>query len=440
MYIATIPNRNSPPAILLRAGYREGGKVKSRTLANLSKWPRQRIATLRLLLKGEKLAPLGKIFEIAASQRRIRERAAQAAIKRLGFERVISPAPSRERDVIMDMIVALILAPESDGGKNSLSDILGVTAADRAMDWLARRQGSIERELARRNLIKGGLALLGLSSSSLKGGLRADYGMLTDLRGRPVSIAVQMGGAGALMTRSQRMKEDFGLGTIVLVADRGVLSEEDLDELRAAGGLDWVVPLNARTLKKLVDERIILPELFDQRGLLEFSHPDFPGERFAARRDEKMSVLRARQRRASLAATSRALARLQVLAGRGTLAKMEIEAKARAIVDARKTGKFFVLNVEEGGFRFRVNEEEAAKEGALDGISVLRTSLAAERLSAKGVVDGYEILGRTKRIFRSTKAMDFEGRPNRRRLEEAVPRHFFLRMLACCVERHMRQA
>ena len=434
MYIATVPNRNSPPAILLRTGYREDGKVKSRTLANLSKWPQHKIETLRLLLQGEELAPLGKIFEIAASQRRVRERAIRATIKSLGLERMIAPAPSRERGFVMNLIVALTLAAERKGGADSLSDILRATGArgdesDRALDWLERRSDGIEKELARRYLDAGGPALFGLSSSSLKGGLRAEHGMLTDVRGRPVSIAVKTDGAGAPMTllpRLQKMKEDFGVGTIAVVAERGLLSGTRRQELKA-GGLDWIAPLKTKAIRKLVDEKILRPELFDQRDLLEFSHPDFPGERLAARRDEQIRGLLARKRRAALAATSRALTRLQASAGKGSVAGIEeIEAKARTIAGERKTAKFFVVDVEAGGFRFRLNEDKAAAEAALDGVTVLRTSLAAESLSAESVVDAYENLGRTKRAFSSMKT--------------AAPRHFFLRMLACCVERHMRRA
>jgi hypothetical protein len=205
--------------------------------------------------------------------------------------------------------------------------------------------------------------------------------------------------------------------------------------------LDWIAPLKPRTIGKLLADRIIQPELFDQRGFLEFEHPDFPSQRFAARRDEKLRGLRARERRSLLGATSRGLARLQVLAGRGSVAGItEIGARAAAIVGKHKTAKFFALNIEERCFSFRVAEEAEAADAALDGISVLRTSLSAESLSAEDVFAGYESLGRTMRAFHSMKTMDLGARPNRRRPEEDAPRDFFLRMLACRVERHMRRA
>jgi hypothetical protein len=433
MYIATVPNRNSPPAILLRAGYREGGKVKSKTLANLSKWPRQKIAALRLLLKGETLAPLSRIFEIAASRRRTRARKALAAIKRLAFERSLAPAPSRERRLILDLVIALVLAPERGGGTTSLSDLQGVNPVDEseldhALSWLERGQERIEKSLAARHLEEGGLAFLDLR-----------YGILSDGHGRPVSIAVQTDGEGApktLWPQLLKMKERLGLGTVALVPDRGAVSEDIHNQAKTSDGFDWIAPLNTAAIRKLVVDRTLTPDLFKPRGIREFSHPDFPGESLTAWRDEKIRGLRASARRSALGATRRALAKLQEFAGRGSVAGTQaIGASADAILDKHKTARFFVLDIAEKELSFRVNEESEAVEAALDGLCVLRASLAARRLSAEDLMGGYRNLIRLRKAFRSAKTLNVRALPRSSPREQVVRGNSFLRLLVCYVER-----
>ena len=431
MYIATVPNRNSPPAILLRAGYREGGKVKSRTLANISDWPRQKIEALRRLLRGEKLAPLGMVLDIAASRRRARARALSAIFQRISFAEILAPAPSRERDSIMNTIAALILDLGSKGGAGPLPDVDG--ARDHALEWLENRRSLIVKQLALRHLKERGAALLDLGS-----------GMLADLHGRPVSIALPpgaSGGARALRARIQKIREEFRVATILLVAERDIPSDDFLGELKASGGLDWIMPLKTRAIRKLAEDRKLEPELFDRHAILEFVHPDFPGERFAARRDESIHRARARKHRSALGATTRSLARLQASAAKGSPAGAEkIRAAAKAILARNKTAKFFTLASDERSFSFRVDEAEASLESGLYGVSVLRTSLAAKRLSAADVVSGYSNLGRTQRVFHSMKHRDIKPLPGRSLPGDAEGRNIFLRLLACYVERHMRRA
>jgi len=456
---------------LLRRSYREGKKVKSETLGNLSHLPAHVIELIRRSLKGETMVSSTDAFEAIASHHHGHVQAVLAAMKHLAFEGVIASAPSRERDLVVGMIAARILDPESKLATTrwwhttTLPDILGVSDADEddlygAMDWLLKRQGHIEKKLAARHLKEGGMALYDLSSSYFegitcplaalghnrdgkKGKLQVNYGLLTDDRGRPVSVSVFPGNTGdpkTLMPQVQKVKVDFGIKTIVLVGDRGMISQTQIDEIRDVAGIDWITALKTGAIRKLVDDQALQLELFDERNIFEFTHPDFPGERLVACRNPELRKLRAHKRRSLLEATGRELAKVQGMVARGTLAgKDTIGVRVGTVVNKYKVAKHFVLAIEDQGFSFHIDEEKVAAEAALDGIYVLRTSLAKERLSTEDTVRSYKNLSQVERAFRSIKTMDLKVRPIHHHLEDRVRAHIFLCMLACYVEWHMRE-
>jgi transposase len=472
MYIDIIPNRKSPPAILLRESVREGAKIQKRTLANLSALSMQQVESIRRVLKGEKLVALEERFEIVASAHHGHVEAVRAAMKRLSFDELLASRPCRERDLVAGMIAARILDPESKLATTrwwhttTLPEILGVSDADEddlydAMDWLLQRQGHIEKKLAARHLKEGGMALYDLSSSYFegatcplaalghsrdgkKGTLQVNYGLLTDDRGRPVSISVFAGNTGdpkTLMPQVHKMKEDFGIKTMVLVGDRGMISQKQIDEIKDVVGIDWITALKTGAIRKLVDDKAIQMELFDERNIFEFTHPDFPDERLVACRNPELRKLRGHKRRSLLEATARELTKVQTMVARGAIeGKDMIGLRVGAIINKYKMAKHFVLDIEERSLNFRVDDENVAAEAALDGIYVLRTSLAKERLSTEDIVRSYKSLSQVERAFRSMKTMDLKIRPIRHRLEDRVRAHIFLCMLAYYVEWHMREA
>jgi len=472
MYIARIPNRQSPPAILLREGYREGGKVKNRTLANLTKWSEEKVEMFRRLLNDEKLAPMEKIFEIVGSAHHGHVQAVMTAIKRLGFEDVIASTSSRERDLVVSLVAARILDPESKLATTrwwhttTLPDTLGVSDADEddlydAMDWLVERQGRIEKKLAARHLKEGGMALYDLSSSYFegvtcplaalghnrdgkKGKLQVNYGLLTDHRGCPVSVSVFPGNTGdpkTLMPQVRKVRNDFGIKTMVMIGDRGMISQKQIDEIKEVGGMDWITALKTDAIRKLVDGGALQMELFDERDLFEFTHADFPGERLVACRNPELRKLRGHKRQSLLEATGRELTKVQGMVKRGALSgKDKIGVRVGTVINKYKVAKHFVLEIEEKLFDFHVDEAKVAEEVLLDGIYVLRTSLAKEKRSAEDTVRHYKELSRVERAFRSMKTMDLKVRPIHHRLENRVRAHIFLCMLAYYVEWHMREA
>ena len=472
MYIDIVPNRKSPPAILLRESVREGEHIRKRTLANLSTLSMLQIESIRRVLKGENLVPIGDRFQIVASPQHGHVQAVLAAMKRLGFEELVASRPCRERDLAVGMIAARILDPESKLATTrcwhttTLPAILGVSDADEdelygAMDWLLKRQGHIEQKLAARHLKEGGMALYDLSSSYFegvtcplatlghnrdgkKGKLQVNYGLLTDDCGRPVSVSVFPGNTGdpkTLMPQVRKVKENFGIKTVVLVGDRGMISQTQIDEIKGVAGIDWITALKTGAIRKLVDDQALQLELFDERNIFELTHPDFPGERLVACRNPELRKLRAHKRRSLLEATGRELAKVQAMVARNTLAgKDKIGLRAGTVVNKYKVAKHFVLDIEDQSFSFHVDEENVAAEAALDGIYVLRTSLAKERLSTEDTVRSYKNLSQVERAFRSIKTMDLKVRPMHHHLEDRVRSHIFLCMLAFYVEWHMREA
>jgi transposase len=395
MYIATIPNRNSPPAILLRESYREKGKVKNRTLANLSSLPPQSIDVLRRSLKGENLVSTDA-FEIVedGSPAHGHIDAVMTAMRRLGFSRLICSRRSRQRDLVVAMVAARILEPKSKlattlwWADTTLPEILDVSDADEddlydAMDWLLERQGGIENKLADRHLKNDALALYDLTSSYFegqtcplaalghnrdgkKGKLQVNYGLLTNRKGIPVSVSIFEGNTGdpkTLMPQVEKMRDAFGIERFVMVGDRGMLTQKQVDALHDIDGVDWIGALRPEAIKKLATDGAIQMGLFDERNLFEIKHPDFPDERLIACRNAELAHSRAIKRESLLKATVKELDKVRGMVRRGRLSgKKEIGARAHGILKKYRIGKHFDLDIREDGFNYKVNEDALIAE------------------------------------------------------------------------------
>ncbi len=472
MYIATVPNRASPPAILLRAGYREDGKVKNRTLANLSQWPPQKIDLLRRLLRDEPLAPAAALFDVAASAHHGHVQAVRTTMQRLGFDALIAARPSRERHLVVAMVAARILEPDSKLATTrwwhttTLPADLGVSDADEdalyeAMDWLLGRQARIEQKLAARHLRVGGFVLYDLTSSYFegthcplaafghnrdgkKGKLQVNYGLLTDVRGCPVAVSVFKGNTGdppTLLPEVQRVRERFGIEQLVVVGDRGMISQTQITALQALAGVDWLTALKTGAIRALVADGHLQLGLFDERNLFELTHPDFPDERLVACRNPELAKLRAHKRQALLAATVKELDKVRGMIARGTLKGRDaIGVRVGKVINKYKVAKHLRLEIHDDRVAFQIDEPRVAAEAALDGIYVIRTSVSSERLDAADTVRHYKRLSDVERAFRSLKTIDLKVRPIRHRLEARVRAHIFLCVLAYYVEWHMREA
>jgi transposase len=472
MYIATVPNRNSPPAILLRESYREHGKVKSRTLANLSKLPADTIELLRRSLKGEQLVPLGEAVEVLASPHHGHVEAVLLAMRRLKLARLIDARPSPQRDLVLAMIAARILAPDSKLATTrwwqdtTLPRILGLEDADEddlyaALDWLFERQARIEQKLAARHLAHDALALYDLSSSYFegvscplaafghnrdgkKGKLQVNYGLLSNAQGIPVAISAFEGNTAdpkTLLGQVRRVREDFALARFVLVGDRGMISQTQVNALHKLDGIEWITALRAAVIRTLLKDQVLQLDLFDERNLFELEHPDFPGERLVACRNPQLARRRAEKRRSLLEATARELDKVCRMVERGRLqGKDKIGVRVGKVVNKYKVAKHFILEIEARRFAYTLDEDNIAAEAALDGLYVIRTSLDAERLSAEDAVRGYKQLTKVERAFRCMKTVDLQIRPIYHRLEPRVRAHLFLCMLAYYVQWHMLEA
>ena len=609
MYIATVPNRKSPPAILLRESYRENGKVKTRTLANLSHLPNSAIDLLRRSLKGEKFVSIDEDFEKVDSWHHGHVDAVLRTMKRLGFERLISNRRCKARDLVVAMVVGRILEPDNEKNSKlantrwweittlpSMLNLDGVNEDDlyAAMDWLLSRQETIEKTLAQRHLTDGGLVLYDLTSSYFegvtcplaalghnrdgkKGKLQVNYGLLTDDRGCPVAVSVFPGNtsdAKTLTTQTKMVKDRFGIQTMVLVGDRGMITQKLItEELKEIPGVDWITALRSETIKKLVKKEHIQLGLFDEINLFEISVADYPDERLIVCRNPELAKQRAYKRQALLEATTKELNAVRCtmqngkLRGKDKIAKrletlvkqykvagqfrftvredgfdvrlddkkkaaeaaldgafkefhnvrslikrgklqgsdniqkkvnkivtkyqlsnhvvvdmgpadfeVRVEDRNRAticalasvceavekirslvergkyggqdkigvrvgkVVNKYKVAKHFVLNIQDSGFDFHIDEAKVAAEAALDGIYIIRTSLAKKRLSTEDTVRSYKSLSQVERAFRSIKTVDLKVRPIRHHLEKRVRAHILLCMLAYYVEWYMREA
>ena len=469
MHIDIVPNRDSPPAVLLRESYREGTKVRKRTLANLSALSTEQVDAIRRTLKGERLVPVAELFEIVRSRHHGHVQAVRAAIKQLGFESLVASRPSRERDLIVAMVIARILEPASKLATTrwwhttTLPEAFGVADAGEddlyeALDWLITRQDHIEKKLAARHLKKGGLVLYDLSSSYFEGTksplaalgynrdgksgkLQVNYGLLTDPRGRPVAVSVFEGNTGdpkTLIPQVEKLQKSFAIEQLVLVGDRGMISQKQINELKKRDGIDWITALRTGAIRKLVDGGQIQLGLFDERNLFEVTHPDFPGERLVACRNSQLALLRAKKRQSLLQATSTELEKVRGMISRGKIkGKDAIGVRVGKVVDKYKMSKHLVLDIRDDGFDFHLDDDKVSAEAALDGIYVVRTSVTAQFLATDDVVRSYKMLSQVEQAFRSLKTIDLEVRPIRHRREDRVKAHIFLCMLAHYVVWHM---
>jgi len=472
MHIDIVPNRNSPPAVLLRESYREGARVRKRTLANLSALSAEQVDAIRRTLRGETLVPLADLFEIVRSQHHGHVQAVRTAITQLGFESIIASRPSRERNLILAMVMARILAPTSKLATTrwwhttTLPDVCGVADADEddlyaALDWLLTRQTHIEKKLAARHLKKGGFVLYDLSSSYFEGTtsplaargynrdgksgkLQVNYGLLTDPRGCPVAVSVFAGNTGdptTLLPQVEKLQKTFAIEQLVLVGDRGMISQKQINALKQREGIEWITALRTGAIRKLVDGGHLQLGLFDERHLFEVTHPDFPGERLVACRNPQLALLRAHKRQSLLQATSRELEKVRGMVSRGTITgKDAIGVRVGKVVDKYKVSKHLVLEIRDDGFDFHLDEDAVSAEAALDGLYVVRTSVPAHRLATDDVVRSYKMLSQVERAFRSLKTIDLKVRPIRHRLEDRVKAHIFLCMLAHYVAWHMMES
>jgi transposase len=472
MHIDGVPNRRSRPTYLLRESYREGKKVRKRTLANLSALSDEQIEAIRAVLSGQSVRPVEELWQTTRSRCHGAVQAVRVAMQRLGFESLIASRPSPARDAVCAMVAARIVAPHTKLATTrwwhttTLAEEYGVVEMDEmdlyaAMDWLLERQGAIEKKLAARHLSEGALALYDLSSSYFEGqccplakigysrdGKRntpqVNYGLLTTRAGCPVAISVYEGNTAdvsTLMPQVNQLREQFGLERLVLVGDRGMISHKAIDTLRSLDGLAWITALKSSQIRALVQGGELQLGLFDERNLFELSHPDFPNERLMACRNVELGKLRGHKREALLEATEKELEKVRARIENGSLAgRDKIGVRVGKVVNKYKVGKHFALTIEKSGFEFHRLEKQIAAEAALDGIYVIRTSVPKRQMTSAEAVRSYKALAEVERAFRSMKTIDLHIRPIHHHLEGRVRAHIFLCMLAYYVEWHMREA
>lgn len=472
MHIDGVPNRTSRPTYLLRESYRDGKKVRKRTLANLSALSDEQIESIRAVLAGQSMRPIEALWQTTRSRPHGAVQAVRVAMQRLGFESLIASRPSPQRDAVCAMVAARILSPQTKLATarwwhtTTLPEEYGVIDADEsdlyvAMDWLLERQGQIQKKLAARHLSEGALALYDLSSSYFEGrccplakigysrdGRRntpqVNYGLLTTRAGCPVAISVYEGNTAdvsTLLPQVSQLREDFGLERLVLVGDRGMISHKAIDSLRSLDGLAWITALKSSQIRALVQGGTLQLDLFDERNLFEFSHPDFPAERLMACRNVDLGKLRAHKREALLQATEKELEKIRARVDSGALGgRDKIGVRVGKVVNKYKVGKHFALTIEESDFQFHRIERQVAAEAALDGLYVIRTSVPKKQMNSAEAVRSYKALAEVERAFRSMKTIDLHIRPIHHHLADRVRAHIFLCMLAYYVEWHMREA
>jgi hypothetical protein len=478
MYVETVPNRNSPPAILLRESFREGNQVRKRTLANISDWPAPQIESLRRVLKGETFQDAGSL-DIIRSLPHGHVAAVLGTIRKLGMASMLDAAPSRQRDLVIAMIASRILEPRSklatargldpQTATSSLVDTLelGSASADdlyEAMDWLFSRQTCIENRLAKQHLSNGTLVLydvsstyfegrccplarLGHSRDERSGNLQVVFGVLTNAEGCPVAVEVFEGNTGdpkTVASQVRKLQKRFKLERIVLVGDRGMLTSARIrEDLKTVDGVDWITALRAAQIQALVTAGALQLSFFDQRDLAEITHPDYPGERLIACRNPLLAAERSRKRQELLAATEKDLLKIRSRTQRARKplrGKDAIGMAVGKVLGHYRMAKHFELVIEDADFRFERKQSQIDAEAALDGIYVIRTSVLPEAASAEQTVRHYKSLSMVERVFRSSKTVDLKVRPIHHYLADRVRAHILLCMLAYYVEWHMRRA
>ena len=478
MYIESVPNRTSPPALLLCESYRENGKVRKRTLCNLSDWPVAHIEGLRGVLKGGTvIAPERDAFTVTRSLPHGHVALALGTARKIGLDGIIGPAGNRCRDLVLAMLIARITDPGSklaasralspDTATSSLGTILGLGEVDEdelytALDWLGERQPAIETALAKRHLKNGTLVLYDVSSSYLegsccplahrgysrdgrKGTLQIVYGLLCAPDGCPVAIEVFDGNTGdpkTLASQVAKLKQRFGLDHVVLVGDRGMITQARLTEDIKTAGLDWITALPGPAIKDLLKGGALQLSLFDERDMASITSPDFPGERLIVCRNAELAAKRAHKRQELLDATERDLTRIQAAVARRRdplRGATEIALAVGAVIEKHKMRKHFDLTITDTKLTFARKADAIAEETATDGIYIVRTSLAPELLDDAATVRSYKSLSQVERAFRCIKTVDLQVRPVHHWLADRVRAHVFLCMLAYYLEWHMRQ-
>jgi len=479
MYIESVPNRNSPPAILLRESYRENGKVRKRTLCNLSDWPTAHIEGLSGVLKGGTVIPAERdAFTVVRTLPHGHVAAVLGTAHKIGLDRILGPDGNRCRDLVLALVAGRILDPASKlataralspaTAASSLGEMLGLGGVDEdelyaALDWLLQRQPAIETALARRHLNSGTLVLYDVSSSYMegrccplakrgysrdgrKGTLQITYGLLCAPDGCPIAIEVFDGDTADPLTLSQqidKLKRRFRLDHVVLVGDRGMITQARITEEIKSANLDWITALRAPAIKALLQSGALQLSLFDQRDMASITAPDYPDERLVVCRNPDLAVERGRKREELLAATERDLTRIQaaVTRKRSPLrGAAEIALAVGGVINRHKMAKHFHLDIADASFSFSRKLSEIATEAAVDGIYVVRTSLSVETCDDETTVRSYKSLALVERAFRCLKTVDLQIRPIYHWLADRVRAHVLLCMLAYYLEWHMRQS
>jgi hypothetical protein len=477
MYIEAVPNRNSPPAILLRESYRDGNRVRKRPLLNLTDWPRDLVEGFRALLKGGTVIPAGQAaLTLIRSLPHGHVAAALGTLRKIGLDRLLGLAGHPCRDLAIALIVSRIVAPASKLATaraldpatcaSSLGEVLGLGPVDEddlyaALDWLLARQPAIETALAKRHLKGGTLVLYDVSSSYVEGrccplaerGYSRDgkkgkpqivYGLLCAADGCPLAIEVFAGSTGdpaTLASQIAKLKQRFEVAHVVLVGDRGMITQARIGEDVKPAGLDWITALRAPSIKALIEGGALQLGLFDDRDMAAITSPDFPGERLIVCRNPDLAAERRRKREDLLTATERDLAKIAAAVTRKIRplrGAADIGIKVGAVLGKHKMAKHFTVTITDSSFSFARKTAEIAAEAALDGVYVVRTSLPAGALDDAGTVRAYKSLAFVERAFRCLKTVDLQIRPIYHWLADRVRAHVFLCMLAYHVEWHMR--
>jgi hypothetical protein len=475
MHVAIVPSRQGDreyKAYLLRQTYREAGKVKHRTLANLSALPLEAIEAVRAILRGQPVGALDEQLVIERSLPHGHVLAVLGCLRQLGLDRMLAARPRRERELVLAMIVSRVLEPASKLAttrhwhNTTLAASLGVEDADEdelyaALDWLLKCQPKVERQLAERHLSEGGLVLYDLTSTGVegrccplarighsrdgkRGQLQVEFGLLTDREGRPVAVEVFEGNTGdpaTVASQVAKLKEQFGIEEVVLVGDRGMLTSARIESLKEVAGISWISALRGDQIEALVNSGDLQLGLFDERNLVEITSPKFPGERLVVCKNPALAEERARKREALLTATENELdkVRASVAAGR-LVGEAEIGVRVGKVIGRFKVGKHFRLEIADDRFHFERLQEQISAEAALDGLYVIRSCVGPDKLSAEDLVRSYKLLAGVERAFRTLKSVDLQVRPIHHRLEDRVRAHIFLCMLAYYVRWHLERA
>lgn len=475
MHVAVVPSRQRSgeySSVLVRQSYREGDRVRHRTLANLSKLPPAVVDTVRAMLRGEQVGPLAQSFEIVRARPHGDVLAVLGELHHLGLDKMLAARPRRERELCLAMIASRILEPASklatvrSFNHSTLASELGVEDANEdelysAMDWLVQAQPKVEARLAERHLTEGGLVLYDLTSVYLEGskcelgkrgysrdgkrGLpQIEFGLLTNREGCPVAVDVFEGNMADPMTvaaQVDKLKNRFGIAEVVMVGDRGMLTSARIEALREVGGVGWISALRSVQIEALVNSGDLQLGMFDKRNLAEISSPKFPGERLVVCKNPALAQDRARKREELLAATERELDKV-VEAGRAGRLKSKDETGLRVgkLLGRYKVGKHFKLTITDSFFSYERDLTGIKAEASLDGIYVIRSSVAEDKLAPEDLVRSYKLLAGVERAFKTMKSVDLQVRPVHHRLADRVRAHIFLCMLAYYVRWHLERA